>query len=288
MSKYSFRSRSLLKLSGAVVPQKRALDVVETQRVVVREKLSSEDLIALMRGQLVAIRIGNYYDPTKCEELAEKLIGSPLYGKYVNAPIGRVGQAYFECQADEESRKRYEESGVSWIRELRERAAPCLSPFDKFRLELDEAWAAGAYINSLNKRKMFGGLVRHFIENSQAEPHQDVLAWDAPESASITGIAGQLAWNTYLKVPSKGGELVIWDISFSRKEYEERKIPNSYGLRRERLPEPVAVLQPEVGEMILFNAGFAHAVEEIQEGSRVTWSCFAGYRGPHDPFLIWS
>ena len=241
-----------------------------------------------MRGQLVAIRIKNYYDPAKCEELAEKLIGSPLYGKYVNAPIGRSGVAYFECQADEESRKRYEEHGVTWIRELRERASPCLSPFDKFRLELDEAWTAGAYINSLNGRKMFGGLVRHFIENSEAEAHEDVLAWDAPESASITGIAGQFAWNTYLKVPSKGGELVIWDISLSRKEYEERKILNSYGLRRERLPDPVAVLQPEVGEMILFNAGFVHAVEKIQEGSRVTWSCFAGYRGPHDPFLIWS
>ena len=37
MSKYSLHSRSLLKLSGAIVPQKRGLDLVEAQRVVVRE-----------------------------------------------------------------------------------------------------------------------------------------------------------------------------------------------------------------------------------------------------------
>jgi hypothetical protein len=269
--------------------RKNFLGLVNTPRVLIRDKFYTDDLVALMSGQLLAIRRKNYFPADKCQDLADKLLGSHLYGRYRNAPeIGRVGVAFFECQADEASRKRYEENAVTWIRELRDRCSPFLSPFDRFRLELDEAWAAGAHLNALHNVKMFGGLVRHFDEGSEAEAHQDVLEWDEPGAGALTGIVGQLAWNTYLTVPSKGGTLSLWEMSFSKEEYEERKISDSYGLRRQMLPEPAAVLTPEVGEMILFNSGRVHAVDRIECGSRVTWSAFAGYGGIHDPILIWS
>jgi len=288
MRNSSNKSREYPDLCNGEILQNR-LGLVNTPRVLARDKFYVDDLAALMRGQLLAIRRKNYFPVDKCQDLAEKLLGSDLYGRYVNASdIGRVGVAFFECQADEASRKRYEESAVTWIRELRDRCSPFLSPFDRFRLELDEAWTAGAHLSALYNIKMFGGLVRHFDEGSQAEAHQDVLEWDEPGAGALTGIVGQLAWNTYLTVPSKGGTLTLWDESFSEEEYEKRKIPGSYGLRRELLPEAAAVLTPEVGEMILFNSGRVHAVDKIERGSRVTWSAFAGYGSIHDPILIWS
>src|SRR5687767_5848506 len=107
MSKYPLRPYELPKLPRALAPATSGLVSVESELVLVRERLHPDDLIALMENRIIAIRIKKYYDPDKCQELADRLLGSPRYGKYVNAPaIGRVGQAYFECQADEESRRR--------------------------------------------------------------------------------------------------------------------------------------------------------------------------------------
>jgi hypothetical protein len=164
--------------------------------------------------------------------------------------------------------------------------SPDLTPIDQFRLELDELWVPGAHVATLNGRKMFVGIVRHFGEGSEAEAHQDVFAWDAPTSPEA--LAGQLTAIVYLSLPVRGGQLAIWNLSLSHEEYERQRVPNSYGLRRETLPDPDVVLEPEQGELILFNAGLVHAVEKIEVGSRVTWSCFIGFRGANDSLVVWS
>lgn len=267
----------------------RALPASALDSVLIRDRLREDDLLALMAGEIVAIRIKDYFPAHRCAEIADRLVASRLYGRYINAnAIGRVGQAFFESQADEKSRARYERDATEWIKELRERCDPYLTPVDKFRLELDEAWTAGARVATMGQRKMFAGLARHFAEGSEAEPHQDVFAWDAPGKPEAMALKGQLAWNTYLTIPEKGGELVLWDVALSREQYDRQRVPKSYGVGRETLPEPVAVLKPEQGEMILFNAGRVHAVAKIEVGSRVTWSAFVGYAAEEYPLIIWS
>ncbi len=262
----------------------------QTDRVLIRESLCSTDLVGLMRRDILAIRVKNYYAPDLSRTIGERLIGSRLYGQYVNASlIGRVGRAYFETQANDESRQGYEENAVLWIKELRERCWPNLTPFDKFRLDLDDTWSAGAHIASLNGRKMFAGLARHFIKGAAAERHMDVFQWDAPpDCPEGARFRAQLAMNVYLHLPHEGGELVLWDISLRREEYERRRIPGSYGFRAEMLPEPAAILRPELGELILFISGCVHAVRTIEHGYRITWSCFIGYRDVDDPLVMWS
>jgi hypothetical protein len=259
-------------------------------RIVIRDgRFMPEDLIMLYRKEALAIRVKNYFDEKACNEIVRRLGASPLYGHYVNAPaIARVAQAFFESQADNESRLRYERDAVKWIEQLRELCAPMMTPFDQFRLQLDEAWRPGARLMTHNAYKMFAGLARHFGEGAEAEPHQDVFAWDAPTSREAGELTTQWAMNVYLTTAEKGGKLDLWDISLSKPEYEERRIPDSYGVHRETLPEPVASLAPEVGELILFDAMRVHAVTKIEVGNRWTWSSFVGVRGATDELLIWS
>lgn len=257
--------------------------------IIWRDEITLGDLNRVINREVAALRVPNYFSEDMSREIAERLIGSELYGRYVNAPqIGRVGQAFFESQASETSKARYEANAVAWMREIREGCSPFLSPIDKFRVEMDEVWPPGTKLGSLSSCKLFAGLARHFDEGSEAEPHNDVLAWDAPGDPDAEKVISQLAWNTYLKVPEEGGELTLWDVWPTKDEYEDMRVPGSYGLQRGMLPEAIASIKPEVGEMIIFDPARVHAVEKIIAGSRVTWSCFAGYMGDAEPLMLWS
>lgn len=258
-------------------------------QILERNEITQNDLRALIEGTASAVRVPKYYGGKAADDIAKMLLGSSLHGKYVNAPdIGRVGQAFFESQANEEARRKYETDAVKWIRELRAGLAPNLTPIDKVRLELDEVWEAGAQLATMNGRKMFVGLARTFSEGSYAEPHQDIFAWDAPDAPEASRVTKQLAVNVYLKMPEQGGGLTLWPVSFNQADYKARQIEGSYGLRKEELPAPSAEIQPQVGDLIFFNANNVHSVERIGKGTRVTWSSFIGYQGDAAPLILWS
>lgn len=253
------------------------------------KEIKQSGLVSLLRKEVAAVRIPNYYDQELCATITERLLSSEHYGNYVNAPkIARIGQAYFESQASTKSKERYEKMSTRWIREIREGCTPYLSPIDKLRLELDEVWSPGAKLGRIGDTKLFAGLARHFGEGSEAEPHTDVLEWDAPNEADAQSLKGQLATNTYLSVPEEGGELTLWDVWPTKAEFEEMRAPGSYGLKRELLPDPAVTIRPEAGELIIFNPTRVHAVEKIKKGSRVTWSSFVGFVDTETPLTIWS
>ncbi len=257
--------------------------------VVERNEISQEDLLGLFDGNLTAVRVPGYYPEDAAAAISMMLLQSELHGKYENAPnIGRVGQAFFESQANEQAARRYERDAVRWVRELRSGLFPQLTPIDRFRLELDEVWPEGSHVGSMNGHKMFVGLARTFSVGSYAEPHQDVFQWDAPGTDEARRVTTQVAMNVYLQMPETGGDLTLWPISYKRDEYEQHRIAGSYGVQRDGLPDPVATLKPRVGELILFNANKVHAVEEIRAGVRVTWSCFVGYQCADAPLVLWS
>lgn len=252
-------------------------------------QIDSQALHALATGGAMAVRVPGFYHREAAQRIAAAMRESRLFGMYANAPqIGRVGQAYFESLASEAHRAEYERNAVKWIAEMRSICEPFLSPIDKLRLALDESWSPGAQVGSLQGKKMFVGLARIFGKGSGAEPHQDVLAWDAPDSEEAKALTGQLAANIYLAMPSTGGELLVWPHSLSREEYEAARIPGSYGVREACLPCAPVVIQPQEGELILFNSTFVHAVATSDTGDRVTWSCFVGLRGSNQPAMLWS
>jgi 2OG-Fe(II) oxygenase superfamily len=252
-------------------------------------ELGLETFQALVNHEIDAIRVPGFYPQDLCAGLSKKMLASDHYGRYVNAPlIGRIGQAYFESQASPEAASNYWRNAPRWIGEMRSACHPYLTPIDKLRLVLDELWPTGTTVASLKGKRMFVGLGRVFEAGGHAEPHQDVLAWDAPDAPEAHALTSQVAANTYLSLPDSGGELTLWRHELTQEEYNRLKSPSSYGIEPTKLPTPIVALKPEIGDLILFNSRQLHAVEKSFGRQRVTWSNFIGVQGPVRPLTVWS
>lgn len=257
------------------------------RRIYVRDTLREDDLRDLISGQVLAIRVKGYYPADLCREVTRRVLASALYGEYANAPIGRVGRAFCECTSPE-SRAEYHRQAVPWARQLRNELAPYRSPIDQLHIDLDETWSAGALVAVRDGKKMFRGLFRVFGPGSAGEAHQDVLSWDAFEAQQGAARVSQLAANIYLSPAVKGGALALYAVHLDREAYESNKIVGSYGVHSAAVPPPVALLEPEEGELILFDSRMIHGIEPILDGRRVSCSCFVDFTAPSEPLRLWS
>jgi hypothetical protein len=262
------------------------------------ERLTHDAITAVVMRHVMALRIPKYYEPALSKEIADKLCASQLFGRYKNAPnIGRVGQAYFEGLSSKESAENYRKQSRTWLEQLRAECSPYILPVDRFRLELDEAWHRGARLGNLHfdndesdkNVKAFAGLVRVFNEGSGTEIHADELEKDLDAiDQGRTDVLSQLAMNVYLDLPASGGEVKLWKIRLTKKEYEKYQIKGSYGLDPKKLPPPDFSFSPQTGDLWLFRANELHQVVEAGAGRRVTQSCFVGFQGEDRSLIIWS
>lgn len=255
--------------------------------------LTQDSILDLIRRNCMALHIENYYDSGVAKKIADTLCNSALFGKYENAPnIARVGQAYFEGLSSEATAEKYRSDSRKWLRQLRAECHPDILPIDRFRLEIDEAWDYGAKLGNLHldrNLKAFAGLVRIFHQGSGTEIHLDQLQWDlSAVDKAETDVMMQLAVNVYLDLPSSGGEVRLWKISPTKKEYENYRNKDGYGLDERKMPKPDLVFCPKLGDLWLFRASELHKVVESGEGRRVTQSCFVGYQGDTSHLIMWS
>ena len=259
------------------------------------EQLKHEDLLALCQGKILAIRIPNYYPVELSQVACQKLLNHPQFCYYEKEPknVRRWGMSFyetvdtFETVNIQETKHRYYAQVNSTIRELRELFQPYYSPMDRFRLELQEAWAMGANMMNIDGFPMFVGMARSFENGAGALPHQDDIRWYAPDYPVVQTLKTQLTANIYLQVPPQGGELEIWQKQCSKQEYEELRLPECYFLDRNQLPQSSLFMKPQVGDLILFDSTRIHTVHFSQE-PRINISCFIGYSGQEQPLTYWN
>lgn len=259
------------------------MKVIETKGV------RRDDLFSLILGEAQVLRVPEFYDRRAALEIAERLETSSLRGSYENAPdIARIGKAYFERQASAQAALEYQVHSLNWISDLREAVRPYPAPMDQLRVCLDDVWAAGATLATIEGQRAFCGLVRIFAPGNRAEPHQDILSWDVAPDHPDGKLFCQLAANIYCKMPDEGGELEIWPISLTRPDYERLRIPGSYGVQVNELGLESIRIRPEPGELIIFNSRLVHAVRPGSGCDRVTSSCFIGVVDTSTPLRMWS
>jgi hypothetical protein len=189
---------------------------------------------------------------------------------------------------------RYFKQAIPTMRKIRE-TSKSLAPLDKLRLELDEAWPAGARISTDNpyRRKMFVGLARVMRPEGlvgAATATEGLIHVDAP----VFGDAAQgvFSANVYLKMPPKGGELVVWNIAVKQNAQSRRKavlvalLANAFSddhrekvqsALRKILPSPI-IIKPAAGDLIILNSGRPHAVRRFSQGLRITMQTFIAYQ----------
>ncbi len=259
------------------------------------EQLKHDDLLALCQGKILAIRIPNYYPVELSQVACQKLLNHPQFCYYEKEPknVRRWGMSFyetvdtFETVDMQETKYRYYAQVNSTIRELRELFQPYYSPMDRFRLELQEAWAMGANMMNIDGFPMFVGMARSFENGAGALPHQDDIRWYAPDYPVVQTLKTQLTANVYLQVPPQGGELEIWQKQCSKQEYEELRLPECYFLDRNQLPQSSLFMKPQVGDLIIFDSTRIHTVHFSQE-PRINISCFIGYSGQEQPLTYWN
>lgn len=170
-------------------------------------------------------------------------------------------------------------------REIRA-ASKGLAPLDRLRLDLDEAWPAGARVARYKGLRRGLGLARVMtpsglfdgIAKTEGMVHVDTL----PVQKKGTG---RFSANVYLNVPAVGGELSVYPVSptsiellrnFNLMKHLVNFDPKAQELIRSKLPPPVTI-KPEVGDLILIDTSRPHAVRGFTEGYRATIQCWVDY-----------
>lgn len=250
-------------------------------------KLNEKYIEKIAKREIYAVLVKRFITPSLAAELAEKIM-SRGYEYYENATeIGRIGMAFYETERDPNKIASYFDKAAENIADLRERCSPLLCPIDLLRCTLDEIWPAGALLETLYGKKMFVGLSRVVEPNITFLAHHDIFSKDAPDCFKAHSLEAQIACNIYLKMPVDGGGLQMWETQLSPVEFDSMR-QNSYGIPPANLGEPSLTIQPEPGDLILFNSQLMHAVEAGGSSPRLSLSCFVGYRGPSTPLSFWS
>jgi 2-oxoglutarate-Fe(II)-dependent oxygenase superfamily protein len=257
-------------------------------KVIMDDRMTETSLIKLFYGEVLAIRIKNYYPLDLCEYATKSFLKNKIE-HYENAPsIGRRGMAFYETRNIPERVEQYYKIALENIESIRSLFCPYFSPLDKMRLDLQENWLAGANIENIHNRKMFVGLCRLLEPNVDFLPHQDIFHLDSPSNFRAYSLKGQFSANIYLDIADNdGGELNLWTFGYDDKIYPEMLSTGSYGMNRERLPKPSLSIKPDRGELVLFNARNIHAVSP-SKSMRISASSFIGYYGEEQPLTYWS
>ena len=249
--------------------------------------INPADISRLVASDVHAIHVRNFVQPDVAVKLSENIMGRG-YDKYENAPsIGRIGMAFYEAEGRPDRLTQYFDQAGRHVEELRARCFPYQSPIDILRCRLDEIWPAGAMLESLYGKKMYVGLSRILEPEVTFLAHHDILSKDAPDSFRTHRLDAQIACNVYLNMPDGGGDLHIWTHEIPPEEFDSMR-GDSYGIDPKILGEPHLTIQPEQGDLVLFNSRLMHAVAPGKNRPRLSLSCFVGYRGTASPLTFWS
>lgn len=264
--------------------------------VPIHHALSPENIRDLIEEKVPAIRIPNYVSSVAAQKIIDYILAQASLDAYTHEVytdgvpeqkyygVYRVGIPFnstYGSPPGSAERETYYQAALPGLRRLRDLCAPNLSPIDRLRLDLDEAWMDGASIAAFEGRKMFAGMVRimppddsHILEE---KPHVDCLP------ASICPLEQQLSANIYLKMPPVGGTLESWNVpTLSYADIE--RLPDGT-IARTDLPKPV-VIHPQECELVLINTRKPHAVSRFSGGIRISVQAFIGYQ-PGKPLRLW-
>lgn len=258
------------------------------------DRLDAASIEALIRGDILAIRVKQYYPESLCKAASaaiQEFNPSDYYKVTENLGVmKKIGKAIFDYAENVAMIDHYY-SEVKTTKEVLRNIFGGWIPLDKFKSEISALWPSGCHTESLHGREMYYGLIRVFEPGSYALPHQDMTHWDMPNCVNAQNIQKQFAVNVHLQAPEIGGQMVLFNKSIrSQDEYNEMKMPGTYGIDTGDIPHMSQIsIKPSPGDLIISNSQILHSVLENKGVMpRYTTSCFMNYRSNNHPLMMFS
>ena len=140
-------------------------------------------------------------------------------------------------------------------------------PFELCRKALEADWPNPVKVGTWNGRELGAGVVRE--PNNGFIVHFDDASREFRGKVLDANIIAQFAFNLYISVPEKGGETVVWRHRWQPADETFRR-PHSYGYDDEVVGKTESFeMKPAVGQALLFNPSYFHAVRPSQDSRRI-------------------
>lgn len=248
---------------------------------------SKQNLELLLRNEIPAIRIPNFYGPSECENFSKAAQDHGFdYYKDVYPKIGRIGITQFEHTNDEPKVYFSKVAKANQVRDQIFKNAN-ISPLERI---IDLLRSETGLPTDIAKDNEFGvyfsGLIRHIKE---AFLHFDYAKFDAP-SYSINNVVNQLAFNIYFQTSEHGGECVVYNQQWQPGLFEKYLLPGhsgSYGYSNGATKGAECFfIKPKTGDLWFFNTRNFHRIL-YGSGTRLSFSSFIGLTDKYD-LVLWS
>lgn len=278
-----------------------AAEIITSHKV-----LQTSHLIRLMQHQATAVHIKGFYDPQTAAALGKELANEAGCRNWKvstsrgleSSDVSTLGLPYNVVAPS-----RQEEYFNEVQRELQKRRTdandrPRLWPLDLLRLQLDEAWPAGAGLAremAGHKRPFSGGLTR--IMKGPTRWKKGFIHVD--EMGILNPQRGLFSANIYLQLPRDDEEeqniLDIWPVAIRSRWDWYRNALLLAGLSSQDAEDQMRLrtamgkaltISVAPGDLVLICAQRPHAAIGFQSGVRVSLQCFVQHNGLDNRLLI--
>ena len=297
-------SSSFSKRVTKAIKEFRGSGAIESDgsKVIRTRTLSPQLLRALFSNRICAIHIPQFVTDEACNVLAHNLLAQELVNWNVRDPekvykksdVDTLGVPFNVAARSEQEWSEYFKSAASGGEEMRALAAPHQFPIDAFRELVRQNWAHGLEVRRYRGHAMRPSLVRVMRDSEQMR--ECPLNCHADSAPVLSSRQGVFSVNIYLKTPTRGGDLCIWNPRLSllrhwdlianfflAASYMDEEQQNYI----QRILPPPRQLNIESGDLVMLNTGRPHAVTTMEGGPRVSIQAFLRYRKER-PVLIWA
>lgn len=257
-----------------------------TWRINEEQGLNKDNLIALLKNDIPAIRIKNFATSEECSSFSGAVERAGLKYYSVKKKIGYIGMAQYEYRWG-----RPKDDYFSDVQEANKRQRVVFSEsFDVIQRLIDMVTPhteAGIGVAHEGEREYYAGIIRQASEG--VDLHADFAPFNSP-TYSIKDISAQLGWNFYAEELVEGGVTTVHNAPWSP-VMDSDEPPQSYNLSRDVVAGADTIsFTPDAGDVVIFNTRNPHEISGgvAAEGrNRISIGAFIG-RMPNKELVMWS
>lgn len=263
-------------------------DPLFTARSVPAAALSREHIAELAGGGFTALLVKGFLPEDLCRT-AMAAIADPAFPmdrydrKRVDPPIARFGPVLNDYKDGRQLRPEYW-TDVMWARDAWRARMQDADPLGFSTARLAGAWQGPLRPARVAGRDLFVGAVREI--NHGALVHFDDIRREYGTDLFDEGApVVQLAFNAWISVPRRGGVTRIWRHRWDPADNASR---NGYGYHRDVVGGTQEIsLSAGLGDALLFDPRYFHAVDPGSAGRRVAVTFFLGLTSRGE-LIMWS